>query len=110
MTNTYDLRERAVEARRLLNSFLLDLAVGTRGLDILICPIIVPSVSRKTVAGLMLMACFYLVVSLSKLTLFCRHDRTMLQADDRDACLALHHQIIARHCRLPRHSCRSYTG
>lgn len=38
MANTYDLRERAVEARPLLNSFLLDLAVGTRGLDIFDLP------------------------------------------------------------------------
>lgn len=110
MANTYDLRERAVEARRLLNSFLLDLAVGTRGLDILICPIIVPSVSRKTAVGLNRMAISHLVVSLAKWTEFYRHYRTILPADARDACLALHHQIIARHCRLPRHSCRSYTG
>ena len=38
MANSYDLRERAVEARRLLNSFLLDLAVGARGLDIFDLP------------------------------------------------------------------------
>jgi hypothetical protein len=52
MANSYDLRERAVEARRLLNSFLLDLAVGTRGLDIFDLPDNCASVSRKTAIGL----------------------------------------------------------
>ena len=109
MANTYDLRERAVEA--LLNSFLLDLAASELvASTFLICPIIVPSVSRKTAIGLNRMAISHLVVSLAKWTEFYRHYRTILPADARDACLALHHQIIARHCRLPRHSCRSYTG
>jgi hypothetical protein len=41
------------------------------------------------------MAISHLVVSLAKWTEFYRHYRTILPADARDACLALHHQIIA---------------
>jgi hypothetical protein len=56
MPNTYDPRERAVEAGRLLNSFLLDFVVGIRGLEIFDCPAIAPSVSRTTAIGLNRMA------------------------------------------------------
>ncbi len=41
------------------------------------------------------MAISHLVVSLAKWTEFYRHYRTILPADAHDACLALHHQIIA---------------
>ena len=96
MPNTYDPRERAVEATRLLNSFLLDFVVGSRGLEIFDCPAIAPSVSRTTAIGLNRMAISHLVVSLAKWAEFYRHYRAILPADVRDACLALHDQIIAR--------------
>jgi hypothetical protein len=94
MANSYDLR-RAVEARRLLNSFLLDLAVGTRGLDIFDLPDNCAQRKSQTAIGLNRMAISHLIVSLAKWTEFYRHYRTILPADARDACLALHHQIIA---------------
>lgn len=96
MPNTYDPRERAVEATRLLNSFLLDFVVGSRGLESFDCPAIAPSVSRTTAIGLNRMAISHLVVSLAKWAEFYRHYRAILPADVRDACLALHDQIIAR--------------
>lgn len=96
MPDNYDPRERAVEAGRLLNSFLLDFVVGTRGLEIFDCPAIAPSVSRTAAIGLNRMAISHLVVSLAKWTEFYRRYRAILPADVRDACLALHDQIIAR--------------
>ena len=96
MPNAYNLRERAVEAVRLLNSFLLDFVVGTRGLEIFDCPAIEPSVSRTTAIGLNRMAISYLVISLAKWKEFYRHYRAILPADVRDACLSLHDQVIAR--------------
>ena len=93
--NTYDPKERAAEAGRLLNSFLLDFIVGTRGLEIFDCPAIAPSVSRTMAIGLNRMAISHLVVSLAKWTEFGGTGR-ILPADLCDVCLALHDQIIAR--------------
>jgi hypothetical protein len=96
MSTNYDARERAVEAVRLLNSFLLDFVVGTRGLEIFDCPAVAPSVSRTTAIGLNRMAISHLVISLAKWKEFYGHYRAILPADVRDACLGLHDQVIAR--------------
>lgn len=96
MANTYDLRERAVDARSLLNSFLLDLAVGTRGLDIFDLPY--NCAQRKSQDGDWPAPHGNLSSSRSPGEV----DRvlpdywTILPPDARDACLALHHQ---HHCR-----------
>lgn len=96
MPNIYNQRERAVEAVRLLNSFLLDFVVGTRGLEIFDCPAIEPSVSRTVAIGLNRMAISHLVISLAKWKEFYQHYRAILPTDVRDACLSLHDQVISR--------------
>lgn len=96
MPITYDPRERAVEAARLLNSLLLDFIVGTRALEIFDSPGIAPSVTRTIEIGLNRMAISYLVVSLAKWNEFYQRYRAILPADVRDACLALHDKIAAR--------------
>ena len=52
MGREFDPRERAAEAARLLSYFLLDLIVGTRGLEIFEAPALAPKVTRHMAVAL----------------------------------------------------------
>jgi hypothetical protein len=56
MPKDFDSRERAVEASRLLDSFLVDFIVGTRGVEIFDSPAIAPRVTQRIAIGLNRMA------------------------------------------------------
>jgi hypothetical protein len=93
---SYDPRERAVEAVRILNQFIGDFTVGTRGLEIYEWPSIAAQVSPRIREGLNRMAISYLVISLAKLEEFYRRYRAILPDDVVDACRSLHHKVIDR--------------
>lgn len=95
-THPYDPRERVVEAARLLNYFLLDLVVGTRGIEIFDHPAIAPNVTHSIAIGLNRMAVSHLVVTLSKWSELYRRYAAVLPTDVRDACRTLNKQIEGR--------------
>jgi hypothetical protein len=96
MCREFDPRERAAEAARLLSYFLLDLIVGTRGLEIFEAPVIAPKVTHHMAVALNRMAVSHLVVTLAKWTEFYRRYASILPVDVRDACRELNASIEAR--------------
>lgn len=95
-TRPYDPRERAAEAARLLNYFLLDFIVGTRGIEIFDHPAIAPNVTHSIAIGLNRMAVSHLVVTLSKWWELYRRYAAILPTDVRDVCRTLSEQIEGR--------------
>jgi len=96
MRKTYNPRERAIEAVRILNQFIGDFIVGTEGLKIYDLPSIEPRVSRGVAIGLNRMMMSYLVISLAKWDEFYRCYRAILPSDVRNACLSLQVEIKSR--------------
>lgn len=96
MPKDFDPRERAVEATRLLNSFLVDFIVGTRGLEIFDSPAIAPKVTQRIAIGLNRMAISHLSICLAKWTEFYRSYGAILPLDVRSACLKVHNEVISR--------------
>jgi hypothetical protein len=99
MLGSHNPRERASEAARLLNNFLLDLVVGTRGLDIFELPQIQAGMTNAIAVGLNRLAISHLVVTLSKWAEFYRRYRAVLPPDVRDVCRSLHEEIERRGIR-----------
>lgn len=89
-------RESAIEAASLLNLFLLDFIIGTRGLEIYDLLGVESRVPSSVVIGLNRMALSHLVVTLSKWTEFYRRYKAILPDDVRDECRALNKDIVAR--------------
>jgi hypothetical protein len=96
MLKNYDPRARAVEAVRILNQFIGDFTVGTRGLEIYELPRIAAHVSPRIRKGLNRMAISYLVISLAKWEEFSRRYRAILPDDSIDACRSLRKKVIDR--------------
>jgi hypothetical protein len=91
-----DPRERAVEAARLLSYFMVDLIVGTRGLEILDNPAIAPHVTANMMVGLNRMALSHSLVTLAKWAEFYRRYAAILPSDVRSACKQLDREMKTR--------------
>jgi hypothetical protein len=96
MGTGYDPRERAVEAARLLNYFLVDLIVGTRSLEIFENPAIASRVSSSMAVGLNRMALSHVMVTLAKWAELYKRYAAILPTDVRAACQELNQEIHAR--------------
>jgi len=95
----FDRRERAAEAARVLNSFILDFVVGTRALEIFEHPQIRPIVSQSIAIGLDRMSHSHLVMALAKWAEFYQQYKAILPSDVRPACKSLHDEINGRGIR-----------
>jgi hypothetical protein len=96
MWHANDRREKAIEAASLLNNLLLDLLVGTRGLEIYNVPMIAQTVQPALAIGLNRMGLFHLVITLSKWAEFYKRYKSILPADVQKECRALNENIKAR--------------
>jgi len=96
VATTYDPRDRAAEAARLLSYFLVDFIVGTRGLEIFDSPAIATKVTPNMSVGLNRMAISHLMVTLAKWSEFYRRYAAILPSDVCEACRGLNAQIESR--------------
>ena len=96
LKSEFNRRERASEAARQLNEFIMDFVVGTRALEIFEQPQIQPRLSDRLARGLNQMAMTHIVIALAKWVEFYREYKAILPRDVRGACKTIYKEIKRR--------------
>jgi hypothetical protein len=93
----YDwVKQKAVEAFRVLNEFLGDLVVGIRSLELFESPAIAGRVSSGTLTSMRRMCLSHVLLTLSKFVEFYRYYRRQIPADCLAVCKNLQKELVGR--------------
>jgi len=93
------MREKAIEATRLLNELMLDLMAGSRSIEIFELHVIASRMRPEVQLGLRRMALSHIFITLSKWLEFHGRYKTVIPEDMKDQCLVLKKEIEARGVR-----------
>ena len=90
------MTQKAIEAFKVLNEFVGDLAVGVRSLDLFESPAIENRVSSGTLTSMRRMSVSHVILTLSKFMEFYRYYRPQITSDCLDACKKLQKEPVSR--------------